>query len=163
MNEFLFFAKVKDNGIVPSKRPEDSGYDVYSCFDEDSILLNPGEIKIIPTGICTAFSSNYVFFIKERSSTGAIGLSTRMGVIDSGYRGEIMIALNNTSTVPILIDKGVSKVTKEEGLIRYPYSKGIAQGVFCTIPVFEAKEISYEELMNISSVRGESFMGASGK
>lgn len=163
MNDFLFFARMNDNAIVPSKRAEDSGYDIYSCFDEDSITLNPGEIKLIPSGICTAFTPNYVFFIKERSSTGAIGLSTRMGVVDSGYRGEILIALNNTSNLPIVIDKTVSKVTKEENLVRYPYSKAIAQGVLCTIPTFEAKEVSYDELQNIRSVRGESFMGASGK
>ena len=162
-NQYLYFAKCKEGGVMPTKRTEDSGYDVYSCFEEDSLLLNPGDIRLIPTGICSAFSVDLVFFIKERSSTGAIGLSTRMGVIDSGYRGEINIALNNTSNIPILIDKGVTKVTREAALVRYPYSKAIAQGVFCVIPTLEAKEITHEELLAISSLRGETFLGATGK
>jgi dUTP pyrophosphatase len=134
-------------------------------------LLNPGDIRLIPTGICSAFSLEFVLFIKERSSTGAVGLSTRMGVIDSGYRGEIHIALNNTSGIPVLIDKHVTKPVREPagaggraaGLVRYPYSKAIAQGVLCVIPTLEAKEITHEELLAISSVRGETFLGASGK
>jgi dUTP pyrophosphatase len=162
-DQYLYFARCKEGAILPTKRKEDSGYDIYPCFDEESLLLEPGDIRLIPSGICSAFSIGFVFFIKERSSTGAVGLSTRMGVIDSGYRGEINIALNNTSNVPILIDKGVNKVVKETRLVRYPYSKAIAQGVFCVIPTLEAKEITHEELLLISSVRGETFLGASGK
>jgi dUTP pyrophosphatase len=160
---YLYFARCKEGAILPTKRKEDSGYDIYSCFEEESLLLNPGDIRLIPTGICSAFSIEFVLFIKERSSTGAAGLSTRAGVIDSGYRGEINIALNNVSNIPILIDKSVSKIVKETGLLRYPYSKAIAQGVFCLIPSLEAKEISHAELLAISSMRGESFLGASGK
>jgi dUTP pyrophosphatase len=162
-NSYLYFARCKEGAILPTKRKEDSGYDIYSCFEEESLLLNPGDIRLIPTGICSAFSIEFVFFIKERSSTGVAGLSTRAGVIDSGYRGEINIALNNVSNIPILIDKGVSKVVKEAGLLRYPYSKAIAQGVFCLIPTLEAIEITQEELLAISSTRGASFLGASGK
>ena len=167
---YLYFARCKEGAILPTKRKEDSGYDIYSCFDEESLLLNPGDIRLIPTGICSAFSREFVLFIKERGSTGAAGLSTRAGVIDSGYRGEIKIALNNTSNIPILIDKSIDKIVKEAGeggrgvgLVRYPYSKAIAQGVFCLIPVTEATEITHEELLAISSVRGETFLGASGK
>jgi dUTP pyrophosphatase len=162
-NQYLYFARCKEGAILPTKRKEDSGYDIYPCFEEESLLLNPGDIRLIPTGICSAFSVEFVLFIKERSSTGAVGLSTRAGVIDSGYRGEIHIALNNSSNIPILIDKDVSKVSKEAGLVRYPYSKAIAQGVFCMIPTMEAKEIPYNELLSITSVRGETFLGASGK
>ena len=160
---YLYFARCKEGAILPTKRKEDSGYDIYSCFEEESLLLNPGDIRLIPTGICSAFSTEFVFFIKERSSTGAVGLATRMGVIDSGYRGEINIALNNTSNIPILIDKSITKVVKETGLVRYPYSKAIAQGVFCVIPTLEVREISHAELLAISSARGETFLGASGK
>lgn len=161
--EFIHFAKRDNNAIIPSKRMEDAGYDIYSLFTEDEILLNPGEIKLIPTGISSAFSSSLVLVVKERSSTGAIGLAVRMGVIDSGYRGEIKIALNNTSQVPIVITKEVDTVVKTEALIKYPYTKAIAQGVFCQIPSLLATEIPMEELMGISSQRGENFLGASGK
>lgn len=162
-NDFLNFAKTRDGAIVPSKRIEDSGYDIYSCFEENEILLKPGEIRLIPTGIAVAFPKEYVLFIKERSSTGAIGLSTRMGVIDSGYRGEIMIGLNNTSNIPITITKSTNDIIRDPAYIRFPYKKAIAQAVLCVIPQLTVKEISYEELLSINSERGKSFLGASGK
>ena len=159
----LYFAKTRRSAVVPAKRPEDSGYDFYSCFEEESITLNPGDIRLIPTGIATAFDQGYVLFIKERSSTGSIGLSTRMGVIDSGFRGEIMIGINNTSNIPIVITKEVTQVTKLPDIIKYPYTKAIAQGVLCVIPHLDVEEIDYDELLKISSDRGVSFLGASGK
>ena len=159
----LFFARTRRNAVVPAKRPEDSGYDFYSCFEEESITLNPGDIRLISTGIATAFPQGYVLFIKERSSTGSIGLSTRMGVIDSGFRGEIMIGINNTSNIPIVITKEVTQVTKLQDVIKYPYTKAIAQGVLCLIPKVEVEEIDYDELLKIKSDRGVSFLGASGK
>lgn len=162
-DQYLYFAKTRPNAIVPAKRPEDSGYDIYSCFDDESITLNPGEIKLIPTGIASAFPPEYVLFIKERSSTGSIGLSTRMGVIDSGFRGEIMIGLNNTGNIPIVITNGVSQVIKSAELIKYPYGKAIAQAVLCVIPRLKVEELEYEELLRISSDRGVGFLGASGK
>lgn len=161
--QYLYFAKTRPTAIIPAKRPEDSGYDIYSCFTEESIMLNPGDIKLIPTGIASAFSRDYVLFIKERSSTGSIGLSTRMGVIDSGFRGEIMIGLNNTSNIPIVITKAVAQISREAGSIQYPYAKAIAQAVLCVIPKLEAGELDYDELLKISSDRGVSFLGASGK
>jgi dUTP pyrophosphatase len=161
--QYLYFARTRPGAVIPAKRPEDSGYDIYSCFPEESIMLHPGEIKLIPTGIASAFPQDYVFFIKERSSTGSIGLSARMGVIDSGFRGEIMIGLNNTSNIPIVITRAVSQVTREDGLISYPYSKAIAQGVLCVIPNLEVKELGYDDLLKITSDRGVGFLGASGK
>ncbi len=162
-HDFLYFAKTKPGGIIPSKRPEDSGYDIYACFEDARIELNPGDIRLIPTGIAVAFPVSFVLFIKERSSTGSIGLSTRMGVIDSGYRGEIMIALNNTSAVKIVIDKNSKELVRNPENIIFPYSKAIAQAVLCTIPQLIVNEVSYDELLAIESKRGISFLGASGK
>src|SRR5215212_3628027 len=139
--QYLYFARTRQGAVIPAKRPEDSGYDIYSCFTEESITLNPGDIKLIPTGIATAFPDDYVLFIKERSSTGSIGLATRMGVIDSGFRGEIMIGLNNSNNIPILITREVMQVVKEPHLIKYPYTKAIAQAVLCVIPRLEAEEL----------------------
>ncbi len=160
---YIHFAKLTEKAVVPSKRLEDSGYDIYSCFEDEDLILEPGDIKIVPTGICSAFSNDLVLFVKERSSTGAIGLAVRMGVIDSGYRGEIKIALNNTSKCTIVISKRITSINKHGSLIEYPYFKAIAQMVFCKIPAEQATEISYKELLSISSLRGDTYLGASGK
>src|SRR5215212_2121961 len=145
--QYLYFARTRQGAVIPAKRPEDSGYDIYSCFTEESITLNPGDIRLVPTGIATAFADDYVLFIKERSSTGSIGLATRMGVIDSGFRGEIMIGLNNTGNIPIVITKEVTQVTRMQDVIRYPYTKAIAQGVLCVIPKLEVEVLDYDDLL----------------
>ena len=163
----LIFAKVKPNAIVPTKREEDSGRDLYACFDEDYILINPLETKLIPTGIATAFSSKYYAQIQERGSTGSKGIKYGAGVIDSGYRGEWFVPITNCNTVPLVISKlskeDTEKAVKHHNIVYYPYSKGIAQFVMIEVPKFEEKEVSYEELLEIKSERGMGALGSSDK
>jgi len=161
--ETIYFAKCSDSAIIPSKREEDAGYDLYSCFEEKEIIINPGEVKLVPTGMSTAFSKKYVLFVKERSSTGSIGMSVRMGVVDSGFRGEIKIGLNNTINKPIILSKEVDKIIHTDNEVYFPYTKAIAQAVLLVIPHVEAKVIDRESLLNIESERGVSFLGATGK
>ena len=97
------FAKINDKAIIPSKRHEDAGYDIYTVDDE--ILLNPGETYAFHTGIKSEFSPSWVGIVKERGSTAKYGLSIRSGVIDSGYRGEWLIMITNASTDTIWFTK----------------------------------------------------------
>lgn len=175
----IYFAKVRPNAIIPSKRDEDAAYDIYSCFDEDKIVIRPNKIKLIPTGIASAFSSDYVLIAKERGSSGSKCMSVRMGVIDSGYRDEIFIGINNTGDKPIIIAKDVKKLRekmkKEEDAlygtdinldyhyIFYPYNKAIAQLILLPIPKVQVEELPYKELKNIKSERGTGKLGSSGK
>jgi len=158
----LYFAKCNQNAIIPSKDNENAGYDIYPCFDEDCLKIEPGEIKLIPTGIATAFNSNYVLVIKERSSSGSKGLAVRAGIIDSGYRGEIFIAINNTTTKPITVTKNPEKHTDSATII-WPYQKAIAQGLLLPVPKTKVTELSLKELQKIDSKRGDGALGASGK
>ena len=89
------FAKVRENAIIPTKRDEDAGFDLYVCFDEDYIMINPLETKLIPTGIAVAIPTDYYFQIEERGSTGSRGIKKSAGVIDSGYRNEIFVAITS--------------------------------------------------------------------
>ena len=82
----LFFAKVKYNAIIPSKRDEDGAMDVYACFEQDHLIIDPHETRMIPTGIASAFSPKYVAILKERGSNGSKGSAQRGGVVDSGCR-----------------------------------------------------------------------------
>jgi dUTP pyrophosphatase len=160
----IYFSKVSGNdAIIPSKREEDAGFDIYACFEASEIIISPHQIIMIPTGIATAFSNNYVLIIKERSSTGSKGMSVRMGVIDSGYRGEIFIAINNTSSKTIVIKKDDSLYEENENDVIYDYKKAIAQAILIPVPKVQSKEISYDELKEFSSERAASFLGASGK
>ena len=76
MNTEIKFAKVHPNAIIPSKRDEDMGFDIYACFDEDYIVINPHETKLIPTGIASSCSSDWGFLVFERGSTGSKGINS---------------------------------------------------------------------------------------
>jgi dUTP pyrophosphatase len=166
------FAKVRPDAIIPSKRDEEMGFDIYACFDEDYIVINPHETKLIPTGIASACDPGYGFLLFERGSTGSKGIARRCGVIDSGYRNEWFIGLTNTTNKKLFI----SKLSNQElamalwisedivlNSIVYPYSKAIAQALVVPVPKVEVKEMPYEELKSIESARGLGALGSSGK
>ena len=160
------FAKVRPDTKIPSKRDEDMGFDIYACFDEDYILIEPHETKLIPTGIASACDSDYGFLVFERGSTGSKGIARRCGVIDSGYRNEWFIGLTNTTNKTLIISKLEEKQRYDDCLKNYfiyPYSKAIAQALVVPVPKTMVEEVSYEELQNIKSERGLGALGSSGK
>ena len=164
------FAKVRPDAKIPSKRDEDMGFDIYACFDEDYIVIEPHETKLIPTGIASACSSDYGFLVFERGSTGSKGIARRCGVIDSGYRNEWFAVLTNTTNKVMFISKLSEQETYNnyygdlmpESFV-YPYSKAIAQALLVPVPKVKVEEISYEELQQIESERGLGALGSSGK
>lgn len=164
------FAKVRPDAKIPSKRDEDMGFDIYACFDEAYIVINPHETKLIPTGIASACDPTYGFIVFERGSTGSKGIARRCGIIDSGYRNEWFIGLTNTTNKVMFISKLSEKETYDqcygdiipESFV-YPYSKAIAQALVVPVPKIEVEETSYDELQNIKSERGLGALGSSGK
>jgi dUTP pyrophosphatase len=159
----VLFAKLKDDAIIPSKDDENGGYDVYANFEEDYIVIKPHTTVMIPTKICSAFSSKYVFILKERGSTGTKGMGQRSGVIDSGYRGEWLVPITNENDKPIYISKTALKSIEYDDRIDYPYEKAICQAILVEVPKVKIREISADELKAIPSKRGEGKLGASGK
>ena len=170
----IFFAKIKPNAVIPSKKKEDAGYDIYACFDEDYFVIEPFKTRAVPTGIASAFSSKYYAQVEERSSTGKLGIKKSSGVIDSGYRGEYLIMTYNTNDKPFVISKIEQdmmpetfevdgKIYNKNEIVFYPYKKAICQIVMHIVPDLETNEISYDELLKFSSERGASGFGSSGK
>ncbi|MDE5978027.1 MAG: dUTP pyrophosphatase [Turicibacter sp.] len=162
MKNVIYFSKLKPDAIIPSKREEDGAFDVYACFEEAYMKLEPHQTLLIPTGIASAFSSDYVAIIKERSSSGSKGMGQRCGVIDSGYRGEWFIALTNHNPQPLVIVKE-SVAHDFEGCMIYPYEKAICQCMMVQVPKLQIEEMSYEELLKITSLRGVGALGSTGK
>lgn len=166
------FAKVHPNAIIPSKRDEDMGFDIYACFDEDYMVIKPHETKLIPTGIASSCEVDYGFVLRERGSTGSKGIALRAGVIDSGYRNEWFVGLTNTTNVNLFITKlddieTLNDYWEIEGMLTddifYPYSKAIAQALVVPVPKVNVEEIPYEELKAIESERGMGALGSSHK
>lgn len=164
-NKTIYFAKMKPHAIIPTKRVEDGAFDIYACFEEDYIIIAPHETKMIPTGLASAFSSDYVAILKERGSNGSKGIGQRAGVVDSGYRGEWFVPLTNHNAVPVVILKETYSGNKDDfaDAIIYPYEKGVSQCIMVEVPKLDTTEVSYEELLQFESERGTGALGSSGK
>ena len=164
MREKLYFAKLRPEAVIPSKRDEDAGYDIYACFDEDYLLLVPLETRRIPTGLMSAFSPDYYLQLQERGSTGTKGISQRCGVIDSGFRNEWFIPLTNLNTKPLaLVKPGKEHLLDGQDVVLYSVSKAICQAVLLPVPRTEVVELSPDEIRAMESQRGEGELGSSGK
>ena len=168
-NLIIYWDKLNERAKLPSKRDEDAGFDIY-CDSIENIILKPNETKFFTTGLRSAFPSNYWIEIKERGSTGAVGLSVRSGVIDSGYRGEWKIMLTNVNKYPVEFSHNVDKVTYIKGKIFknkikkviYPLTKAIAQAVVIPLPTIQC-DCDKDMVDGAKSNRGETGWGASGK
>lgn len=94
------FAKVKESAIIPTKEKENAGFDIYACWEgisKSDKIIRPHHTKLIPTGIACALPIEYYFQVEERGSTGSKGIKKGAGVVDSGYRGEIFVAITNAN------------------------------------------------------------------
>jgi dUTP pyrophosphatase len=140
----LKIKKLKKEAIIPSyQTKEAAGFDLHSIED---IILNPGERKLIGTGVAFEIEYGYEVQIRPRSGLAfkhGITVLNSPGTIDSDYRGEIKILLINHSNEKFEIKKG----------------DRIAQAVVA--PVIQAEIVEVEELS--STERGEGGFGSTGK
>ena len=114
MND-LVFAKVKPDAIIPTKEYENTGRDVYACFDEDYMVIPAHTTKLIPTGIASAMTPRYEIRLRDRGSNGSKGIHVNAGSIDSGFRGEWFVAWCNTNDNDVIL----SKLSLEELSLKY--------------------------------------------
>lgn len=106
----LNFTKLSEDAIIPKRATSGSaGLDLCACTNE-CVRLNPGEHKLIHTGLAIELPNNgFAAFIFGRSGLGikhGITLSNSVGVIDSDYRGEICVGLCNLGNEPYEINHG---------------------------------------------------------
>lgn len=94
---------------LPSYESEgSSGMDLRASVTEP-VLLNPGEIRLIPTGLAISVPHGYEAQIRPRSGLAlkhGIGMVNSPGTIDSDYRGEIGIIVVNWGKKPFTIRRG---------------------------------------------------------
>ena len=90
--------KVRPNAVIPTYGSASAaGADLYACLESDAVI-EPGKTVFIPTGLAMAVPAGYAGLIYARSSMGAkrgLAPANKVGVIDSDYRGEVMVALHN--------------------------------------------------------------------
>lgn len=103
------FIKLDKKATVPTYGTAFSaGADLYACMDEP-VTIRAGETALIHTGIAMAIPAGLAGLIYARSGLACkkgLAPANKVGVIDSDYRGEIMVALHNHSSQDILVESG---------------------------------------------------------
>ncbi len=122
-----------------------AGLDLRACL-EDTLVLNPGETKLIPTGMSVYIEdTGLAAMILPRSGLGhkhGIVLGNLVGLIDSDYQGELMVSCWNRSDKPFTMEIG----------------ERIAQLVI--VPVIQAEFDLVDEFK--ATERGEGGFGSTG-
>ncbi len=138
--------KLDERAILPTYgSPYAAGADLYA-LTEGEVTLQPGETKLVHTGLAMEIPEGYAGLIYARSglaSKRGLAPANKVGVVDADYRGEVMVALHNHSLQPQTIDCG----------------ERIAQLVVA--PFLKAE---FDEATELSdTVRGEGGFGSTGK
>lgn len=101
--------KLKKNAILPTYgSAEAAGADLYACLEE-SVIIQPGQTVFIPTGLAMEIPKGCAGLIYARSGLACkrgLAPANKVGVIDSDYRGEFIIALHNHGTEPQTVCSG---------------------------------------------------------
>lgn len=138
----LFAEKIDVDAKIPVREhPHDAGIDFFSLKNE---TLNPGERKIISTGIRINVPAGYVLFLKDKSGLAIRnGVHIMAGVIDEEYRGEIKVVVINLST----------------GRISFAKGEKVCQGVLLPVALLVVEEANK---ISIETSRGEGSFGSTG-
>jgi dUTP pyrophosphatase len=139
----LQVVRLRPEAVLPAQAyPGDAGLDLAVC---ERVELRPGERAVVSTGIAVAVPEGFAGFVQPRSGLAArsgITIVNSPGLIDSGYRGEVKVVLQNTD--------GERTFVAERG-------ERIAQLVVVPVPAVELVEV--EELPG--SERGVRGFGSS--
>lgn len=101
--------KLNDKAVIPTYGTEFSaGADLYACMEE-TVTFEPGETKLIKTGLAMEIPVGYAGLIYARSGLATkkgLAPANKVGVVDADYRGEIMVALHNHTAAPACVEPG---------------------------------------------------------
>ncbi len=102
-------AKLKENAILPTRGSKSAaGYDLYACLDAD-VTIEAGKVAKIGTGLSVEVPEGYFGGIFARSGLAVkegLRPANCVGVADSDYRGEYIVALYNDSDTAKIVHHG---------------------------------------------------------
>ena len=101
--------RLKENAVIPTYgSAEAAGADLYACLQEP-VTIEPGATVFVPTGVAMELPVGYVGLIYARSGLACkkgLAPANKVGVIDSDYRGEFIVALHNHGNEPQTVASG---------------------------------------------------------
>ncbi len=137
--------KLQQNAQIPTYGSADAaGADLYACIDE-AVTIQPGQTVLIPTGLSMEIEQGFAGFIYARSGLATkrgLAPANKVGVIDSDYRGQVMVSLHNHTGQPQTVEPG----------------ERVAQIVFA--PVYQARFCETDALQDTE--RGTGGFGSTG-
>jgi dUTP pyrophosphatase len=104
----LPFKRLDPDAVLPARaHPGDAGLDLRSAVD---VEVAPGERALVPTGVAVAIPDGHAGLVLPRSglaSKHGLTMANAPGLIDAGYRGEVICAVVNLDRdTPVRISKG---------------------------------------------------------
>lgn len=139
--------KLNPDAVIPQyAHPTDAGADVAAV---EEVTIQPGETKIVKTGIAVAIPPGYEIQMRPRSGLSVkskLRIPNTPGTIDTEYRGEIGVPLWNAGDTPYTIEKGMK----------------IAQMLIAPTPMIKWNEVATVEELGTTS-RGEGGFGSTDK
>ena len=109
MKKAVKIKKLNARATVPTYGSSSAaGADLYACLGS-SVRIKPSETAMIPTGLALEIPDGYVGLIYARSGLACregLAPANKVGVIDSDYRGEIVVALFNHSSEERTVEDG---------------------------------------------------------
>jgi dUTP diphosphatase len=104
----LPFKRLDPDALLPARaHPGDAGLDLRSAVD---VEVAPGERALVPTGVAVAIPDGHAGLVLPRSglaSKHGLTMANAPGLIDAGYRGELICAVVNLDlTTPVKIGRG---------------------------------------------------------
>lgn len=101
--------KLRSNAVLPTYESEfAAGADLHACIDE-AVTVEPGQTQFIPTGLAMEIPVGTVGLIYARSGLACkkgLAPANKVGVIDSDYRGEFIVALHNQGSQSQVVSPG---------------------------------------------------------
>ena len=101
--------KLKEEAHIPVYGSDQAaGADLYACLEEP-VEVKQGQTVFIPTGLSMEIPVGLAGFVYARSGMACkkgLAPANKVGVIDSDYRGEILVALHNHSQQDLVVEPG---------------------------------------------------------
>lgn len=121
--------KLNEDAIIPTYGTDfAAGADLYALLDNDVLTIEPGDTQFVHTGISLEIPDGLVGLIYARSGLAckrSLAPANKVGVIDSDYRGEIIVALHNHSNNP----QSISNKERIAQIVFTPYYQAIFKEV----------------------------------